>query len=222
MQPVFIVIAIIVIGAVAYYAWRQEQKRREALLLWATGRGWKLRVAKQKRLHDRWAGLKILRKGHTRRGKNVITGTFDGFTITLLDYQYVTGHGKNRSTHNKGLVILGCDHPTIPLQIRRENPFDKVGEFLGMDDIDFESAEFSRKFYVKSPDKKWAYDVIHGRTMEFLLKSPRYFSIAFGHNEIAVMKSSRCQPVLYEQAIKLASDLYELIPDYVLEQLKGK
>ena len=85
--------------------------------------------------------------------------------MTLMDYQYTTGSGKNRSTHNKGLVIIGCDHPTIPLQIRRENPFDKVGEFLGMDDIDFESAEFSRKFYVKSSDRKSAYDVINARSI---------------------------------------------------------
>ena len=221
MQPVFIVVAIIVFGAVAYYAWRQEQKRREALLLWATGRGWNLRVAKQKRLHDRWAGLKILHKGHTRRGKNVITGTFDGFTITLMDYQFVTGHGKNRSTHNKGLVILGCDHPTIPLQIRRENPFDKVGEFLGMDDIDFESAEFSHKFYVKSSDKKWAYDVIHARAMDYLMAGPSY-ALEFGYAELCIIKNGKFDPTSYDQALEFGKGLLEMIPDYVVKQMKGE
>ena len=41
-----------------------------------------------------------------------------------------------------------------------------------VDDIDFESAEFSTKFYVKNVDKKYAYDLIHPRMMEFLLRNP--------------------------------------------------
>ena len=39
------------------------------------------------------------------------------------------------------------------------------------DDIDFESDEFSRKFYVQSSDRKFAYDVLHPRMMEFLLQT---------------------------------------------------
>ncbi|MCZ6810529.1 MAG: hypothetical protein O7D97_00875, partial [Planctomycetota bacterium] len=55
------------------------------------------------------------------------------------------------------------------LLIRREGMFDKLAGAFGFDDIDFESAEFSKRFYVKSPDKRFAYDVIHPRMMEFLL-----------------------------------------------------
>ena len=63
-------------------------------------------------------------------------------------------------------------HPpwdTPPLLIRPEGIFDKIKSVIGFDDIDFESAEFSRKFYVKSTDKRFAYDVLHPRMMEFLL-----------------------------------------------------
>lgn len=215
-------IIIVVIAVLGYLFYQNEKKRREELSAWAQRQGWHFSAAKQKGWQHDYAGLKLFERGHSRFGKNIVTGRFRGHEVVCLDYHYTTGHGKNRQNHQYGVVILRLDHPVIPLHIRREHVFDKVGEFLGSDDIDFESAEFSRTFHVTSPDRKWAFDVIHGRTMEYLLKSPRYFSISFGHNEIAIFKSSRCSPTLYEQAIKLAHDLYELIPPYVLEQMKGK
>ncbi len=99
--------------------------------------------------------------------------------MTCLDWQFVTGSGKNRQTHRHAVVIVETGLPVIPLEIRREHLLDKVGEFLGHDDIDFESAEFSRTFHVTAADRKWAYDVIHTRTMEYLLQAPP-FTIAFG------------------------------------------
>ena len=58
------------------------------------------------------------------------------------------------------------------VSIRAEHWGDKLVQAIGFDDIDFESAEFSRKFFVKSPDKRWAYDVIHQETMDYLLQAP--------------------------------------------------
>ncbi|MCK9997461.1 MAG: hypothetical protein KAH56_14395, partial [Candidatus Krumholzibacteria bacterium] len=161
-------------------------------------------------------------KGHSRHAKNIIKGEFNGRSVTLMDYRYTVGHGKNRSTHNRGVVLLACDFPTVPLFIRRENPLDRVGEFFGADDIDFESAEFSRKFFVKSADRKWAYDVVHTRTMEYLMKSPSCFTIEFGFGEIAIYQNGWCGTDNYEKALEMAWDLHELIPDYVVRQMKGE
>jgi hypothetical protein len=220
MQPVLIVLVIIAFAAVAYFFHRLEQQRREALLLWATRKGFDFDPARRKGLKDRWAGLKILRRGHSQSGKNFITGRWEGRDVTMFDFQFVTGSGKNRQTHRRGLVILAIDHPTIPLQIRRENPFDKVGEFLGMDDIDFESAEFSRKFHVKSSDRKWAYDVIHTRTMDYLL-CERFQELEFGFAELCVIKNGRHDAESYEESLRFAKGLLDLIPDYVVQQMKG-
>ena len=40
---------------------------------------------------------------------------------------------------------------------------------FGYQDIKFESAEFSKTFCVRSPDKKFAYDVCNAKMMEYLL-----------------------------------------------------
>jgi hypothetical protein len=221
VPPIIIIIIILAIGVVGFFAWQEEKKRREALLTWAHQRGWRLVSAKSKGIHQDYPGLKVFQKGHSRYAKNIIKGEVHGRPVTMMDYRYVVGHGKNRSTHNRGLVILQTDFPTVPMFIRRESALDRVGEFFGADDIDFESSEFSRKFYVKSNDRKWAYDVIHTRTMEYLMRAPS-FTIEFGLGEIAVYKTGWCDTDRYEKALELLWDLHELIPDYVVRQMKGE
>jgi len=222
VPPIIIIIIIILaIGVVGFFAWQEEKKRREALLAWAHQRGWRLVSAKSKSMHQDYPGLKVFQKGHSRYAKNIIKGEVHGRPVTMMDYRYVVGHGKNRSTHNRGLVILQTDFPTVPMFIRRESALDRVGEFFGADDIDFESSEFSRKFYVKSNDRKWAYDVIHTRTMEYLMRAPS-FTIEFGLGEIAVYKTGWCDTDRYDKALELLWDLHELIPDYVVRQMKGE
>lgn len=220
VSPIFVILIFLAIGVGIYIAWQMDKKRREELLLWATGRGWDLRPDKIKTMDRDFPGLKVFQKGHSRLAKNIIKGEFEGHPVILMDYRYVVGHGKNRSTHNRGVVILQCDFPTVPLFIRRENPMDRVGEFFGADDIDFESSEFSRKFYVKSADRKWAFDVVHTRTMEYLLQAPS-FMIEFGFGEIAVYKTGFCDPGSYEGALQMAAKLHDLIPDFVVRQMKG-
>lgn len=213
---------ILVALAAGIFFWQEEKKRRGRLAAWAVRQGWQLREGKRQELHRDFPGIKLFDKGHSRFGQNEITGKFRGLPVSCLDYQYTTGSGKNRSTHRFGVALLLVDHPLIPLQIRGEHAFDKVGEFLGLDDIDFESAEFSRRFHVKSPDRRWAYDVLHTRAMEYLLAAPAGYTIEFGLGEIAVYRGGRCEPDQYEKAVKLAHGLYDLIPGYVREQMKGK
>lgn len=222
VQPIFIVIIILGIAVFGFLSWQQDKKRREALRLWAKQKGWHLTHSRIRSLHRDYPALKIFQKGHSRNARNVIKGDFHERPVTLMDYTYTTGHGKNRSTHNRGVVILACDFPTAPLFIRRENPLDKVGEFFGADDIDFESSEFSRKFFVKSSDRKWAYDVIHTRTMDYLMKIPSIFTIEFGFGEIVIYQNGRCGTDNYEKALEMAWDIHELIPDYVVRQMKGE
>ncbi|MHC4201700.1 MAG: hypothetical protein ACYSU0_17070, partial [Planctomycetota bacterium] len=112
----------------------------------------------------------LFRRGHSRRARNVINGERDGSAVMIFDYRYTTGSGKNKSTHSRSVMIVEMPEQSFPeLLIRREGFFDKIAAAVGFDDIDFESHEFSRKYYVKSRDKRFAYDVVDARMMEFLL-----------------------------------------------------
>jgi hypothetical protein len=221
MSPGFIVIiAIVVIAAIAWAYYAAAQRRKE-LCAWAHSNGMNFSPAKDHSFDDYFSNFKCLRKGHSRYAYNIMEGQWNDLSIKAFDYHYATGHGKNRSDHYFSAVILASGIPLKPLYIRRERFFDKLTEFIGLDDIDFESAEFSRKFYVKSSDKRWAYDVIHARMMEYLMAAPD-FSIQFDLMHIIVWRSQKFKPADFQAAAELIRGILDRLPEYLLKkQIEG-
>jgi len=113
-------------------------------------------------MEERFPNFTCLQEGSNRYACNIMQGTDAGHGVCAFDYHYETystDSKGNRTTYhyNFSVVIISTGLPLKPLSIRRETFFDKVGAFLGCEDINFESAEFSRAFFVKSPDRRWAF-----------------------------------------------------------------
>jgi hypothetical protein len=94
-------------------------------------------------------------------------------------------------------------------------------EAVGLDDIDFELAEFSRAFYVKAGDRKWAFDVFPQATMEYLLGAPR-FTVEMGGPHVMVRKGSLHGPADHAAALAVAEGILDRLPGYLLRELKGE
>jgi len=206
----FILLAAVAIGVAIYFS----RLRRKKLTAWAASRGLTFVAAHDRSFDDRFP-FRCLKQGHSRSAYNVMTGRISERDILAFDYRYVTGHGKNRSTHTFSAVILVSSIPLKPLRIRAENVFDRVAEFFGADDIDFESSEFSRAFHVKGSDKKWAFDVLHQRTIEFLLSKPR-FSIEMSDREMIVWRGGTFSPERFDEALGVGSGVLDRLPGYVV------
>lgn len=215
-----LVIVLIVFGAMA------AAKRRKALQAWATARGFTFSAARDGSFMDRYPGFHCLRRGEGGRyAFNVMRGVDRDRPTVCFDYHYRTSStdskGKRKTHHHYfSAAILDTGLPLRPLLIRPEGFFDKITEFFGADDIDFESAEFSRKFFVKSPDKQWAFDVIHQETMEFLLASPRFTLQSAGRNVI-VYAGGTFDTNKFDQSLAVVHGLIDRLPDYLLREMKG-
>jgi len=170
-------------------------------------------------MSEQYPAFKCLRRGHSRWACNIMHGSRDGRDVTAFDYHYVTGHGKNRQVHNLSALVIQSPLALKPLYIRPENIFDKVSDFFGMDDIDFESAEFSRKFFIKAPEKRWAYDVIHQQMMAYLLEAPS-FHIQLDAADIMAWRSRRFKEEDFEEAFVLIQGILERLPGYVKKRLE--
>ncbi len=175
------VAVVAVVGLIAYYAHLRAQNRRDELSALAAEIGWRFSPTAVRSRDEMYAHLDIFRRGHSPKAYNTLMGSveIDGAHCDGLmgDFKYKTTHtnskGQTRtSTHRFSYLILDVPYAGVPdLLVRREGLFDKLAAIVGFDDIDFESAEFSRKFHVKSPDRKFAYAVITPEMMEFLLAS---------------------------------------------------
>lgn len=219
-MPSFVIIVLIILIAVAaVYGFYAAGQRRKALTAWARTKGLLFDRSHYNSLDDNYRDFGCLHLGHSRFAYNVIRGQMQGRKVCGFDYHYVTGSGKNRSTHRFSAVIVSSLIPLQPLRIRPEGFFDKVAEFFGADDIDFESAEFSRKFYVSSPNKRWAYDVIHQQMMEYLLAGPA-LSVQFGGGDIIAWAHRLFKPNEFETAMKLIFGMLDRLPDYLIRQQK--
>ena len=219
MSGAYVFVAIAMVGLVSLGIWRSAKRRKE-LAAWTSEKGLTFRPERDNGFDERYRAFGCLRRGHGRYAYHIAEGDWNGRRVTAFDYRYVTGSGKNRRTHHFSAIILQSDVALKSLRIRSENVFDRVTEFFGLDDIDFESAEFSREFHVKSSDKRWTYDVLHQRTMEFLLSMPR-FSIEFDDRHVIAWRNRRFNVETFESAIAVAEGILNRLPEYVVRQQGG-
>lgn len=169
-----LVFGLLVLGLIVVAAYFRGEARRKELASIAQRMGLDFDPSKRRTFHNLF-GHEVFGRGHSRVAFNTMTGVrrLGGFDVPVVmgDYKYVTGHGKQRSVHRLSYAIFRIPWLGTPkIVVRKEHMGDKLVGALGFDDIDFESEEFSRTFFVKSPDKRYAYDLIHPRMMEYLMR----------------------------------------------------
>ena len=230
----FFIIMMLLLGIVitaAMYARRQSQQRLEDMSGLALRLGWTFDPQKDDQHDDEYAHFEIFRRGHSRAAYNTTTGalTIAGrtFPAKMGDFTYKitssTGKTTTTRTYHFSYLILHLPFTLSPdLLIRREGFFDKIAGFMGFDDIDFESAEFSKKFCVKSPDKRFAYDVIHPRMMEFLLRgSSAAIDIEQGRCCVSDGREKWTIPE-FEARIGWITKFFELWPEHLVANLERR
>lgn len=229
MQTVLvIVIIVVVIGAIiglSIWKKRKADKRRLELAAWAQSKGLNFRPGNDSGIDNRFRFFNCLQQGERRYGYNISEGPIGNRKVCAFDYHYETHHrdskGRQQTSHFYfSAVVVETDLPLKPLFIRTENFLDKIGQFVGIDDINFESTEFNKQFYVKSPNKKWAYDVVNQATMELLMNSCR-FSLEFNGNAVIAYQKSTFAPGYFEEALLLITRMLDNLPDSVIHELKG-
>lgn len=215
-----------VIG-LAVLAHRAAKKRREELAAWATSQGWHYSEGKVGSLEDRFPSFDQLQQGDNRYGFNVMRGRVDEREAFAFDYHYQTystdSKGRRRTHHHEfSAIVIDSGLDLTHLRIRAEGFFDKMKGAFGFDDIDFESAEFSRAFWVTSEDKRWAYDVLHQGTMEFLLESKR-LPIEFETGPyVIVWTAKKWAPAQFEYALQYADTILDGIPKDIRKERRAR
>lgn len=219
MAILFLIVPVLIIFViVAIYNHKKEKERGEKLRKFANSQNLYYQEGKVHGFERDYPSFKFLRQGNGRYAYNVMSGDSNGYKVTGFDYHYQT-----TSTNSKGQTQTHHHHfstfiitPTFRLKsltIRPEGIFDKMAAAFGWDDIDFESAEFSRKFHVKAEDRRWAYDVLPQDTMEYLLASPQY-EIHMSNQHLAVRANNRFAPRGFRKALEMGETILNGIPEF--------
>lgn len=217
MEPLFIVGFIALFIVIAVLGYISSMKRRQAMMALAAKLGLNFYYQKDRDIPRRYRFLDKLRAGRDRYAFNILTGNYRENNVTIFDYHYKTGSGKDTHHYYLSFFMLNMPISFPELIIVKEGIFSKIGQALGYDDIDFESHEFSRKFCVRSKDKKFAYDVCNAQMIEYLLSNTD-LSIEIEDNILAISFNRRLSPEYIEPNLNRLIKVRSLLPDYLFDR----
>ena len=141
---------LMIIGAIATKR-RTEAWQRVADELGLTFQG------KQNDVLQRFGNLRLLSRGRSQRFSNVVSGGTEETEITIGDFRYRTGSGKNSHTHNQTVCLLEDKKLDLPhCCLRPESRFfNFLGGLFGGQDIDFDDdPDFSGAFVLQGDDEQ--------------------------------------------------------------------
>lgn len=232
--PFLFVLAVFVLIVVsAVFGSKQAEQRRQALRSWAEGRGFVFDPARDTSFDETFAHFAAFRSGHSRAAFNTVRGSVElnrhPHGVVAGDFLYKTtstdSKGRTRTTtHRLSYLVVRTPYAAMPeVVIRREHFFDKVAGLVGFDDIDFEDAEFSKRFHVKCKDRRFAYDLCSPRVIEYLKGAlPHTPTIELDRGEVLFLRGGgRWKPEDFEPALTFAEGFVDRWPDHLLAEREG-
>jgi hypothetical protein len=229
---ILIFVVFVVLAALGgIYSYQQRQKRLAELRALAERLGWQFALAENYDYDVQFSQFSEFGRGDNRYAYNTLTGNLKVgdqlWPVRMGDYHFETtsSNGKQTSTHHHhfSYFLVKLPYPALPdLRIRRERFFDTIAGVMGFDDINFESAEFSRRFHVKSSDKRFAYDVVCPAMMEFLLANdPPALEIDGGWCYINTGRDT-WSPEEFQLYLDWARNFFELWPRHLVATLASR
>jgi hypothetical protein len=143
---------VVLLFLVGYYA---NKRRREGMAALAESLGFTFSREPGVFVLPAVADFELGSHGDSKKGRNAMTGRNGDIDVTIFDYQYSTGSGKNRSTHVQTVGMFKSESLQLPkFVVRPEHVFHKIGSVFGYQDIDFDRyPEFSKKYLLRSEDE---------------------------------------------------------------------
>lgn len=171
--------ALVIVAVIAFAIWsyQRNQKRVSALQQYALANGWAY-VARDDRQWMRWQQTPF-NDGFDRRATNVLTGHHRGHDMVAFDYTYKTrttdsNGNSSTQTHHYRICALAMQTWLPTLEVGPESALTRLGNVVGVHDIEFESEDFNRRYRVHANDRKFAYDVLNPRTIQNLMTVPAF------------------------------------------------
>ena len=215
MEPVLlIVLALAAFALIGYLAYRAREKRRAAFRAFALAHGLEYSI------QDPFATLGIpfglFQKGDGRGIENVLWGKWRDAPFRAFDHWYYeestdSKGNRSRSYYRQTCVLLEVPAQFPHLSITREGWFSRLADHLGFRDIEFESPDFNKAFQVGASERKFAFELIDGRMMTWLLTLEWGMFEVLGQWVLVYVRGRR-KPEEFAPVIELAEAFKEAIP----------
>ena len=177
MNPALLFPVAIILLAVAttVLRYRARQARARAVAALALRSGLTFSATDSERIVD--MPFRIFRLGDRRAVELVVSGTHNGVPLHIFDYWYCVQSDKSSSYSRFTCALTEIRAACPTLQVSHENLFTRLGEDLGLHDVQLEYDDFNRRFRVKCKDQKFAFSLLDGGMMQWMLGSDSFESV---------------------------------------------
>jgi len=202
---------VVMILAYSYYA---AKKRAEAMQAVAPRMGFTYQD-KANEIKREYGHLNLFSRGHSHRVINCLKGERNGIEVSMADYHYTVGSGKNASHYSQTICIIKDPSFDLPnFFVRHENKFfDYLGKLFGGQDINFpEDEKFSSAFVLQGKVEAETRYLFNPRVREAFLKFAGTNSQIEGQgNSLIVHKGVIVKPEELSLLLRDTFDVYNAI-----------
>jgi hypothetical protein len=201
MEPTIIVAVAVagsigLVAAIIFLAIKKERERREAMRRVASTMGFT--YAEKLGAEDVApivGELPLFNRGHSKKAPSVLTGQTVGRAVTVLDWQFTVGGGKNSHTYQQTVVVFPEVGGLPDFEAAPENFLHRIGQVFGYQDIDIESDEEFSKAVLLRGDDEAAIRRVFNANVRGLMRQEAKLSIESRGGRLAIYRSGkRCEP----------------------------
>ncbi len=234
---IIVVIVSLAVGLSLYQFYHQIVELYQAfgrsfeLAAWAGEHNYSFQWGRYPNWERQFPQFRGLRQGRDQRyAHNLIEGLYGECSFTAFDYHYQTyryveetsrgirSRRKEPVHHYFSGVILRSPVPLKPLLVRPTSGLvQNLSTVFGSGGIEFESTAFNQDFAVQAADRRWAFDVLHQETLEYLLNQPR-FTLDFQLDFVMAYQDQVFRPDDFWVAMDLILGVVHRIPSDVLHE----
>jgi hypothetical protein len=192
----FAALAVVGGGVVVYLSVIAERKRRGALAQVALTLGLSYLDKVPKASVAGLGNFHLFRHGRRKMGRNLMEGKSGDTQVTLLDYQYTAGGGKDSRTCRQTVAVFRGVATGLPeFTFAPEHFWHRIGALFGYQDIDFEaSEEFSKHYVLRGPDESAIRAAFGADALGFFAQNPGWSVESFGGSLAVYRTARRCKP----------------------------
>jgi hypothetical protein len=153
----FAVLVVLVVLA-ARRGMRLERERQQRLAAWAQHHEWTY----AQRPRGEWPWMRRLPGSTGRRVSLVLSGTFEGYPVTVAEYSYTTSSSgtdasgnstSSSTTHRLTVAVVRLPEAYPPVEVASRSAASRLARSLfGEGQVSTGDREFDRRLRIKSPD----------------------------------------------------------------------
>jgi hypothetical protein len=171
------------VGAGIYYSYKKRQARVAAVAALGRRLGLRFSIDDTERIVS--MPFALFARGDGRKVDLVLSGMHNDMPIDLFDFEYYVETRDSRGAVSRSYSRFTCALLRLPvacphLRVGHEGFFSRIGNHLGLKDVEFEYDDFNRRFRVKCDDQKFAFSLFDGAMMQWMLGADGFETIELG------------------------------------------